>query len=90
MIALQKNANENAEYISASEISQYEFCNVAWAMEKAGYPRSKFSSKRMSSGKNSHKNRGKLDQRTRGAMKVGLLAMILLLVSAIVLAVIFF
>ncbi len=42
------------ERISASEISEYLFCNVSWYLDKEGAPRSKHSSARMQSGVRSH------------------------------------
>ncbi|QRF74522.1 hypothetical protein Thermo_00003 [Thermoplasmatales archaeon] len=52
---LQGSGSAKSKYVSASEISQYEFCNVAWYYQKEGYPRSKISSRRMASGRESHK-----------------------------------
>ena len=49
MIVLDSN-----EYISASEISSYVFCNVSWYMDREGYPRSSFSGERMKRGSRSH------------------------------------
>ncbi|MEM0156390.1 MAG: hypothetical protein QW597_07325 [Thermoplasmataceae archaeon] len=42
-------------YVSASEISEYEYCNVAWYYQKENYPRSKISSTRMSVGRARHR-----------------------------------
>jgi|GEM_PF-2907128 CRISPR/Cas system-associated exonuclease Cas4 (RecB family) len=42
-------------YVSASEISQHEFCSVAWYYQKEKYPRSKISSKRMAMGRDRHR-----------------------------------
>ncbi len=40
--------------VSASEISEYSFCSVAWYMDKNGYPRSAHSSRRMEQGRRMH------------------------------------
>ncbi len=42
-------------FVSASEISQFEFCNVAWYYQKEKYPRSRISSKRMATGRDRHR-----------------------------------
>lgn len=88
MNPLQSDSDDRSAYVSASEISQYEFCNVAWAMEKQGYPHSRISSRRMYNGRESHKNRGKREHRNRAAMKLSLLLMLFLLLTGIGLAVI--
>ena len=51
----QGNGSMELKYVSASEISQYEFCNVAWYYQKERYPRSKISSKRMAGGRERHR-----------------------------------
>ena len=88
MKPLQSDSDDRTGYVSASEISQYEFCNVAWAMEKQGYPHSRISSKRMYNGRENHKSRGKREQRNRATMKLALFLMLFLLVTGIGLAVI--
>ncbi len=50
-----EHSSSQPRYVSASEISQYEFCNVAWYYQKEKYPRSKFSSKRMATGRDRHR-----------------------------------
>ncbi len=40
--------------ISASEISEYLFCNVSWYLDREGAPRSGHSSARMQAGVRSH------------------------------------
>lgn len=42
------------ENISASEISEYLFCNVSWYLDQEGAPRSQHSSARMNAGVKSH------------------------------------
>ena len=49
-----EHSSSQPRYVSASEISQYEFCNVAWYYQKEKYPRSKLSSKRMAIGRDRH------------------------------------
>ncbi|MDS0257106.1 hypothetical protein ApAK_05390 [Thermoplasmatales archaeon AK] len=43
-------------YISASEISEYVFCNVSWYMDVSGYPRNEGSSKRFEVGNRAHRH----------------------------------
>ena len=50
-----EHSSSQPRYVSASEISQYEFCNVAWYYQKEKYPRSKLSSKRMAIGRDRHR-----------------------------------
>ena len=50
-----ENSSSQPRYVSTSEISQYEFCNVAWYYQKEKYPRSKLSSKRMAIGRDRHR-----------------------------------
>ena len=45
---------DSKDYISASEISTYVFCNVSWYMDREGYQRSSFSGVRMKKGSKSH------------------------------------
>lgn len=63
------------EKISASEISEYMFCNVSWYLDREGAPRSGHSSARMESGRRSHavvrkdyRNTGKAIYLTVGAL----------------------
>jgi CRISPR/Cas system-associated exonuclease Cas4 (RecB family) len=47
------------ENISASEISEYAFCNVSWQLDREGAPRSGHSSARMKAGVRSHRKVGR-------------------------------
>ncbi len=49
------NKASDKDYISATEISEYVFCSVAWYMDKEGYPRSKETSKRFKRGTRRHR-----------------------------------
>ncbi|MHB1708676.1 MAG: hypothetical protein ACYCT2_04280 [Thermoplasmataceae archaeon] len=50
-----EHSSSQPRYVSASEISQYEFCNVAWYYQKEKYPRSRISSKSMARGRDRHR-----------------------------------
>ena len=50
-----EHSSSQPRFVSASEISQFEFCNVAWYYQKEKYPRSRISSKRMAMGRNKHR-----------------------------------
>lgn len=70
--------------LSASEISEYSFCSVAWFYNTNGYPRSSHSSKRMDQGRRMHQ---KLEPRYRRAgiasrLSVGALIIVVLLFLA--------
>ncbi len=49
------NEKNKDEYISATDISEYVFCSVAWYMDREGFPRSTKSSKRFRKGTRKHK-----------------------------------
>ncbi|MCL5665288.1 MAG: hypothetical protein M1315_00395 [Candidatus Thermoplasmatota archaeon] len=57
--------------VSASEISEYEYCSVAWYMDKNGYRRSGVSSTRMISGTQMHRSAGITYRRSVSWSKVG-------------------
>ena len=59
MINMQGKIENSGRMIAASEISQYEFCNVAWEMEREGVPHSNQSSRRMREGISGHQARGR-------------------------------
>lgn len=62
--------------ISASEVSEYSFCNVAWYMDSEGYPRSKVSSMRMENGKKMHKQLEPKYKRAGAAAKVSIFSLV--------------
>lgn len=52
-----KNRNDpdwKKEFISASEISKYVFCNVSWYLDREGAPRNPGTGLRMQKGVRSH------------------------------------
>lgn len=63
--------------ISASEVSEYSFCNVAWYMDNNGYPRSSFSSKRMEHGKKMHRQLEPQYKRASIAARVSMIAAVI-------------
>lgn len=50
----RNNAFGDREFISASEISKYVFCNVSWYLDREGAPRNHGSGIRMQKGVQSH------------------------------------
>jgi hypothetical protein len=50
----RNNPAADQEFISASEISKYVFCNVSWYLDKEGAPRNPGSGIRMQRGVQSH------------------------------------
>lgn len=48
------NEGRSRNYISASDISKYVFCNVSWYLDKVGAPRNHGSGTRMRKGTQSH------------------------------------
>lgn len=66
--------------ISASEISEYEFCNVAWYMDIEGYPRGHGSRVRIENGKEMH---AKLDPSFK-RVSIGMKLSVILLMSALI------
>ncbi|MEM3675832.1 MAG: hypothetical protein QXV22_02110 [Thermoplasmataceae archaeon] len=46
---------KDRRYISASEISEYVFCNVSWYMDVNGFPRNEGSSGRLEAGNKAHR-----------------------------------
>ncbi len=77
---MHENTEGAKRIIPASEISQYEFCNVAWEMERAGVPHSTQSSRRIRKGMNRHQ---KKERQFRYA-RVLSLSMVILMVILIV------
>ncbi|MFG1519676.1 MAG: hypothetical protein AAE977_04280 [Thermoplasmataceae archaeon] len=71
-------------YVSASDISQYEYCPVQWYMEKAGFPRDSRTNTRLAAGTEMHKNLGKRTRNSSFALKGGI---ILLVFSALMIVV---
>jgi hypothetical protein len=72
-----KNRNNpygDPEFLSASEISKYVFCNVSWFLDKEGAPRNPGTGKILQNGVHSHST---LKKRHRAA-KVGTYAVIIL------------
>lgn len=57
--------------VSASEISEYEYCSVAWYMDKNGFRRSGISSTRMLEGTQIHKSVGISYRRSISLSKIG-------------------
>lgn len=41
--------------ISASELAEFDFCSVAWYLDKEGYRRSRIASVHMTNGRTMHK-----------------------------------
>lgn len=72
--------------ISASEVSEYSFCNVAWYMDKNGYPRSNVSSQRMEHGKRMHRQLEPKYRRVSMAARVSLIAAVVFSVALILFA----
>lgn len=66
--------------LTASEISEYSFCSVAWYMDQNGYPRGSHSSKRLERGRTMHKKLEPSYNRVRIASKVTVTAAVILLV----------
>ncbi|HKJ96562.1 MAG TPA: hypothetical protein VJ944_02330 [Thermoplasmataceae archaeon] len=64
--------------LSASEISEYSFCSVAWYMDSNGYPRSTISSKRMENGRKMHKKLEPRYKRVSIAARLSIAAIVLL------------
>lgn len=57
----------SARFISASEVSKYVFCNVAWYLDKEGAPRNRGSGVRMQKGIKSHSTLKRRYNATRAA-----------------------
>ena len=71
---------EDDGMISASEMSEFEFCSVSWYLDKEGYPRSGFSSQRMQRGIEMHRRVHTGYSRAGGAMKLLLVIFVVILV----------
>jgi CRISPR/Cas system-associated exonuclease Cas4 (RecB family) len=61
---------EDNGMISASEMSEFEFCNVSWYLNKEGYPRSSYSSARMQRGVEMHRRVQSGYSNSGGAIKI--------------------
>ena len=66
--------------LTASEISEYSFCSVAWYMDSNGYPRSPYSSRRMERGRAMHKKLEPRYKRVSIASKITVSAAVILLI----------
>lgn len=64
--------------LSASEISEYSFCSVAWYMDSNGYPRSTQSSQRMEKGRKMHQKLEPRYRRVSVAARISIVAIVLL------------
>jgi CRISPR/Cas system-associated exonuclease Cas4 (RecB family) len=76
-----KHGKDEKDYISATDISEYIYCSVAWYLDKEGFPRSKKSSRRFRRGTRKHR----FLLRKYNALKVGIvvssiIAVVLLMV----------
>ncbi len=72
--------------VSASEISQYSFCSVAWYMDDNGYPRSTYSSRRMEHGREMHEKLEPRYKRSGVVSKISLAAILVVVALFVSLA----
>lgn len=73
------------DYISASKVSEFSFCNVAWYLDKEGYPRGNGSSERMENGRTMHSKLEPSYRRVGTGLKITLVALMIASLSFIVL-----
>ncbi len=69
--------------ISASELAEFDFCSVAWYLDKEGYRRSRISSVHMTAGRDMHKSVSVFHRRAEKTVLAGVIgavAMALLIV----------
>ena len=76
---------DGQDIISASEIGEYEFCSVSWYLNKEGYPRSGYSSRRMETGREMHRQVDIGYRRSNGALKAFMIVLVLLVIGAAIL-----
>lgn len=74
-------------YVSASDISQYEYCPVQWYMDKAGYPRDSRTNTRLVNGTEMHRNLGKRTRNSSFALRGGIILLLfsLLMITVLIL-----
>ena len=82
----QKNVNQKSDIISASEIGQFNFCELSWYLQRCGYnPESQFIEK----GEKKHEHMGEVISSTEKKIKnskiLKIIGYILLLISFIIL-----
>lgn len=75
---------KNGEYISASEVSEFSFCNVAYYLDMEGYPRGTGSSERMENGRQMHSKLEPSYKRVGLGLKITVGAMVIALISLII------
>ena len=63
-------------YVSASDLSQYEYCPVQWYMDKAGFPRDSRTNTRLVTGTEMHRNLGKRTRNSSFALKGGIILLV--------------
>lgn len=82
---MNKNQKNNKILISASEISQYQYCSIAWKLKKLGYEP---NSKALKIGKNKHKQYGimiDLNEKLNKKSKIFVIISLILLITAVIL-----
>lgn len=66
--------------LTASEISEYSFCSVAWYMDQNGYPRGSGSSRRLEMGREMHRKLEPRYNRVSAAVKISLSSAVFLII----------
>ncbi|MFG1449044.1 MAG: hypothetical protein AAE983_00155 [Thermoplasmataceae archaeon] len=87
MTSMNEHSENATRIIPASEISQYEFCNVAWEMDRAGVPHSTQSSVRMRRGITKHQKKERQFRYARAlSISMVILMAILIITTVLMLA----
>lgn len=72
--------------ISASDLAEFDFCSVAWYLDKEGYRRSRISSVHMTEGRTMHKRVSTFHRRAERTMLAGVVgAVVIALLIAVTL-----
>lgn len=71
--------------ISASELAEFDFCSVAWYLDKEGYRRSRISSVHMTAGRDMHRRVSTYHKRAETTTRAGLVGAIVIAVLLVIL-----
>ncbi|MHB8360869.1 MAG: hypothetical protein ACYDAO_02415 [Thermoplasmataceae archaeon] len=72
---------EDSGMISASELSEFEFCSVSWYLNKEGYPRSGYSSARMQRGVQMHRRVHSGYSHSGSAIKILIVLLVIFIIA---------
>jgi hypothetical protein len=83
---MKKNEKKiNTNYISASDIGQYQYCSISWKLKKQGYEP---NTELLNIGRNKHISHGDLidnsEKLIKNSKKLSLISYILLILAAII------